>query len=514
MLRFIYILPRLLLLCGLPFCIACQNNDCDKAESDATLLLKICSSNKHTTTRGIEDLNDNGSVEESELIANGEKMYRLTVYLFSGNKIVSSTTLEADDPRFGNNNTEATVSFANLDYSKSYKLYAVANYGNYGNTAGHIGDINEGNITSGIRVNASQGNICSCATPYPLSLTKDISLTPGANTVSGEMTRTYARLRINVRNQSSTSDLFVTNLSFDPKFTQQSADLFVEGGTANVSPVVTQAEAITPFRPNVMIPKIGDTGSVSETTVFDTYLLESTGGNYIYTLDLMYEGGSEEVFNVGSQAINSLESVEDGEMYVIYSTNAGRYLYANGNSVSAGSSYLSNGELNYNYVWKFNRTTGNRYTIESMGETGYFMQSSQISSNNLPLTVSPGTNDYFTAVAANGYIRLRGNRNSYYIAVNGSTVYGNNSSSSYSQRRYNLYLYKVEKETITSNITHKEEIPIRIIDKISGEAMPITAIKRNDFIDILVNVTYNTKTGEVEFKVSDWENVEGEVTFD
>ncbi|MBQ5664052.1 MAG: hypothetical protein IIV19_06465, partial [Bacteroidaceae bacterium] len=64
------------------------------------------------------------------------------------------------------------------------------------------------------------------------------------------------------------------------------------------------------------------------------------------------------------------------------------------------------------------------------------------------------------------------------------------------------------------NVTHEETIPIRIIDKATGEASPLTAIRRNDFIEILVNVSYNEKTGDVQFEVTNWDEVNGEVTFD
>jgi hypothetical protein len=39
-------------------------------------------------------------------------------------------------------------------------------------------------------------------------------------------------------------------------------------------------------------------------------------------------------------------------------------------------------------------------------------------------------------------------------------------------------------------------------------------LSRNDFVNILVNVSYNDKSGDVEFEVSDWNEVEGDVTFD
>jgi hypothetical protein len=39
-------------------------------------------------------------------------------------------------------------------------------------------------------------------------------------------------------------------------------------------------------------------------------------------------------------------------------------------------------------------------------------------------------------------------------------------------------------------------------------------LSRNDFVNILVNVSYNDKSGGIEFEVSDWDEVEGDVTFD
>ena len=502
-------------MCGLLLLAACQNNDFSRTEESASLHLIIKSSENTIRTRGVEDLDDDGIVSEEELLVDGRKIYRLAVFLFDGNKVVSSTVLEADDQRFSNGNSEATVSFTNLDYSKTYKLYAVANYGDYGNIKGNLADVNEDNVTSGLKVTASAGNLCNHSTPYPLTLKKDINLTPGANSVSGELLRSYARLRINVRNQSSMNDLYITNLSFPQKFAQKSADLFTEGGTASVAPVVTSQDAITPFVQNLMIPKLNNAGNVSEKTIFDTYLLESNGGTYNYTLALKYDGGTEEVYNVSSTAINNANNIEDGAMYVIYNTNSGRYLYANGTTVGCGTSYLTNGELNHNYVWKFNRSSStNRYTIESMGATGYFMQSSQVSTSKVPLTVTPGSSDYFTASTNSNNIRLQSTKSNYYLSVNNNSVIGNSSTSSSAQRRNNLYLYKVNKESVSADITHEETIPIRVVDKASGEASQITSIRRNDFIEILVNVTYNEKTGNVEFEVSDWDEVNGEVTFD
>lgn len=505
-----YILHKLLFLLGIVLLASCRQDDCSPTEESAMLQLVIKTSESSLHTRGVEDLDDNGTVSEEERIVDGRKMYRLAVFVLNGNRVVASTTLEAGDSRFKNEHTEATVSFDNLDYTQTYQLYAVANYRDYNGLTGNLVDVNASNVASGLTVSASNDKLCKKTTPYPLTLTKDITLSPGANTVSGELVRTYARICINVRNQSSLKDLSISKLSFPAKFTQSSVNLFTEGGTANAQPVATSTDAITPFVANTLIPKLDSENNVSEKTIFDSYLLESTGGEYSYTLGVKYQGGTKEVYTVSTTATTNAGGIENGGLYVIYNTNARRYLYDNGNNVGVGSSYQSNGELNHNYVWRFNSKGNGTYTIESMGGSGKFMQSSGVTSSTVPLTTSAVNSDYFTASTNGNNIRfLSTTKSGYYMAANSSSVYGATRGNA---RNFNLY--RVNKETVSSDITHEETIPISIIDKNTGEASPLTAIKRNDFINILVNVTYNEKTGEVQFEVEDWSPVNGEVTFD
>ena len=88
-------------------------------------------------------------------------------------------------------------------------------------------------------------------------------------------------------------------------------------------------------------------------------------------------------------------------------------------------------------------------------------------------------------------------------------MYGTNTGN-----RRNFVLYEVTSEQVTHSVEHQEKIEIKAIDKTTGEVNPIQEIKRNDFINILINVSYNEKSGELEFEVSDWEEITGEVTFD
>jgi hypothetical protein len=83
-----------------------------------------------------------------------------------------------------------------------------------------------------------------------------------------------------------------------------------------------------------------------------------------------------------------------------------------------------------------------------------------------------------------------------------------------STSQHEFYLYRVNTTSQTTDVSSEKEIPISIIDKNTGEASQLTAIKHNDFINILVNVTYNEKTDEVQFEVANWDEVNGEVDFD
>ncbi len=510
------VLQNIFFSCVMLFFTTCHSDDLGGYST--TSLSVVVKGPKQATlsVRGVQDLDDNGTITKEERILDGQQMYRLLVCMVESGRVISIITLEDGDTRFRNGNTEAEVTFENLDYSKTYELYAVANYGNYGALTGALDNLSSSNVLSPPLLNASSDNICNVTLVYPLSLQQQVKLNPGENTVSGELKRTYARLRINVRNQSAEGDLSVTALNFPARFTRKSVNLFTEGGAAEVAPVTTSAGAVTPFVSNLQIPKITDNGSVSETTIFDTYLLESDGGTYNYSLGLKYTGGEVEKYVVENKAITKLTDIKDGEMYIMRNnnTNPYNYLYANGNSVGAGNSYLTNNELNHNYVWKFTKTNAyyNYYRIESMGTTGYFMQSSNVSNTRVPLVVNPGSQDYFTASESGSNLRFRSTKNQYFLSVNGSSVIGHNSSSN--QNRRNFSLYRVVKQSEAGSVSRTITVPINIVNPTTGIASPLTAIRRNDFVEMIVNVSYSKKTGSIDFEVVDWDKVNGDVTFD
>ena len=495
--------------------MSCHQVECESTGEGTCLTLSVRTS--LAVSRGVEDLNDDGTVSDLESFVDGRKMYRLGVFLVENGTTVASTVLEDGDERFSANNTAAMVKFENLDYSKTYQLYAIANYGNNGSIQGNVSDITADNITAPHRVTASTGNMCDAQKPCPLALKKELKLNPGVNNVSGQLTRTNARLRISVRNQSDTKDLTISKLEFPTKFTQPSVEVFNGGGTASVSPQATASSAITSYAQGMVIPRINDSPSANEKTIYDAYVLESTGGEYEYTIGLQYEGvGGVSGYNVEGDAFSVKESIMDGGLYLMcFTYPSPYYLHADGEYVRANVDYKIDGKIDPSYVWRFHKVAGmaDAYTIESLGSSGGFMKASTFAYySNLQMTDTPAATDYFI---------ISNTTNSYYgdnmqakaptgycIYVNGAYVLGSSSS-----WYCNFRLLKVKEQSVTGSITHEETIPIKVLDG-TGHNLPIETINRNDFIDILVNVSYNDKTGEVLFDVANWNQVSGDVTFD
>ena len=517
-----------------------ENEPLDKGGASLTLTVKVAENGMET--RGIEDLNNDGNVSADEMCVDGRRMYRLGVFLYDGNSLVQQKVLEANNAGFTENNTVAKVSFENLVYHKNYTLYAVANYGNSESLTGSLASINTNTLMNQLVYAESGSNLCKYTSPYPLSLKiTDLNLEPGSNKVSGVLRRTYARLRIRVRNSSALKDLKVTSLSFPENFVQKSAHLFNEGGTANAQPLVTSADAITPFTAGTKVPKIDASGNVAETTIFDTYLLESNGGTYNYTLGLEY--GNDNTYNLLDEKIQDMNNVltdvraggDQGGFYLIYNPRTGTYLCtkSNSNKVEADTNYGTDETIYSNYIWNLTHAVEDKtdntliFNIQSMGGSKYYMQGTGINASGIPLTASIGKNDYFTlATRSNGLgLSSTASKNNH-LEILSSTyeVVGrshdgneNNDNQQVPISTQRFWFYKVGANSQGYNsapIPHTETVPIRITYKTTGVSSQLTAIKRNDFIDMVVNVSYNEKTGEVTFETSGWYKIDNEITFD
>ena len=162
----------LLYLLTLLLCIACQQDDIFPDVSHRGTSLTITFRAPSHSTRGIQDLDDDGNVTEAELMRDGQKMYRVSVYLVSGGVVERHQQLEY--AQLNDDKTEATVTFDQLDYTKAYQLYAVANHGDYTATGvpltGYLSDLPDDKSPQDIKLSTgSTDYICDKVKVYPLT---------------------------------------------------------------------------------------------------------------------------------------------------------------------------------------------------------------------------------------------------------------------------------------------------------------------------------------------------------
>lgn len=496
---------RYIIGCLLLWLVACQQHEVvEPMEEPVELTFKL-------------DLAD----DDSRGLEDGDYLDLVSVYIVDANKNIVASQ---ENITVANNATEVEVTFGKSYNLKRgiHTLMAVAN---------HRTLIFEKNsytalMNNQVHATSTTDNISSKNTVQPLSLMKEIELHAGNNQIEGELVRTFARLRIEVKNNSGSFPLKINSLTFSDNFTQQQAYVFDDGTDRKYSfgtddPKSNSSHAKTPFTAMELEAQ-------ESAVLFDAYLLESKvadGEKYTYTLDLEYEGVNTtqvSYYRTNETAIGNVSNLEVGaeSYYLIYNTNSQRYLSA-GNDVVETSTLDDVDNLGTHVVWQLIEIeNGDSYYIKNV-ETGKFIQvptEKSVSMGNNEVTYSLNQIETGNNWYKQYYIALQSNNTNVGVYQSGSwgnntyNVQGYNNNSS----AYYFRFYKVTKrETITGNqdITYDAPITLTTIDPITQQSSPTTAIKRNDFINVLVTVSYNPVAGKFEFKVEDWYEGGGNVEF-
>ena len=393
------------------------------------------------------------------------------------------------------------------------------------------------------KLTSSSSFICP-AMPQPLTLAKEIELSPGMNNVSGELLRTFSRIRLSVENMSNV-DLTLHSLSFSDNTTKDQTYLFslpespdrIYGiGTAG-APVATSSDAIVPFTNETKINKFSAGDNIQ--TVFDAYILESRdlSNDYTYTLDLEY---------VGEAAVPQYEKTsEDAIVTVAELTNGGNYLFQNQNKqkrfLIASSDYLQTIDvelaelptpIDEAMVMKLISVDSNvdgkqdTETIDSKDYPKYIIQTQYVGTTyylgtpgrrtNIPMISNQSSATVFTVRDDRDdnltFWSNTKNENGVrdYINVYGGQqdqVRGWNDNDGGSQFK----LYAVNK--VMKKPKYSDPIVLSTIDPVTSVVSPVNTIKRNDFINVLISVSYNKDLGDFEFEVKDWDEVSGSIEF-
>ena len=541
MLRRLHISIYFLICAAVMMLHGCDKCELASGEKDASLQIRLHAPSYLAELKSVSsDPNSPENWSKWERAVDGRFLYRVTAFLLQGNRLVAHKDLTLDgEPG------QATIDFeANFTHG-AYTLMVVANYSafeaedgsdvtmHYNGITGFASAVEEilthstiDNFTNtyadsfmNFQIESMNG-VCR-RVPQPLTLVKEIELHPGTNVISGELLRTYSRIRISVEN-SSDEELMLSSLDFADIFTQSKAYLFEGKGYLNTKTNidVTSSNAMTPFTGSETEPMVIPAKEIA--VVFDAYILESSKGNsndnYSYSMGLGY--GQQSSYTLKSTtAVTKRANLAAGQ-YIIYNRN-NYYLKAGANSVEAQSNALGTLKQGMSvpkeYVWTFDNKNANgtqlganNYYIgteaaTSTGATSYYMNNPTSSS----ITLGANKSIYFTAEDKNSHITFKSSASSgktnIFIYVNNGKVIGYSSNNGNSAQ---FKLYPVEAPSSST-----VEVPVKTINQATGQAEDVEQINRNDFINAVVTVSYSKNQGHFIFEVKDWGTGGGDVDF-
>lgn len=376
------------------------------------------------------------------------------------------------------------------------------------------------------RFDAGTDRICP-KNPQPLTLVMDVNLQPGDNEVEGELVRTYSRIRIEVENNANHEkedlELTVANLTFSNNFAQRYAYLFSDPddedrnytGMGRGAMTITSDEAITPFVAGTKISEL-DTDNSSNSNdkiIFDAYILESKDetNDYTYTLDLRYEEceetTTEVTYTAENTAITDFKDLTDEGYYLIRRNDENQYLTAGINTVEVVVENKFPAAPEETLVWQLEKhNRDEQYYIKTTGKTAYYV----LNPTTTEITLGATKGAYFTFSNSNNKIRMQSSGSSQrYVTIDGTAKGSNWGSGKNANNNPRLfYFYKVtsaKKETVTVP-QKQEEIILKTIDPETAQVSEVTNIKRNDFVNVLVTVSYTptSNNGYFTFEVAPW----------
>ena len=380
----------------------------------------------------------------------------------------------------------------------------------------------------------------------PLSCTHILHLISGTNRQQVELKHTCARVQIKVRNLSEQT-LTVRDLAFSDNFTQSACYLFSRANTdenyiivenehrGKGAPVVEDSNAITPFVKGTTVDGSSAAQAPTTKTIFDGLIYESrdTEGNYTYTIEVAYENAQSTHYTLknGGYPISSLSEIASTGPYFIIRHRAGGLLYVKDDKVYASTDGRTpqealdrckeNGAY-YDYVWVLESASNGRYYLRNAQTEDYIGRITD--GTNGTRLVMVGTESQTTAadiftVETTGtwweesHFAFRSN---YFSGTAYINVWGGNSDTvaawSSADAGSQFDLYPLEK-TSEQGLSSRQEVVLRTIDKTTSEVSDVHEIQRNDYIRVLIEVSYNPDKGDFEFKVNPWNQGGGDITF-
>lgn len=517
------------MLLGLLLCVvSCQKDDTLTSEKEGTvsLLVNLGTPQLSVSSRGVSDdpKNEQNTWTNWDLLVDGSRFYRVTMLIVdSNNQLVA---IKDWNDIANSLPTHVSTTLTGLQSNTTYRMIVVANYSSYDTWGGLTAFPDIANLTVGSNVSSTITNLnnyqlpnadtdyIAAKQPQPLSLVQEFT-TPasGQMEVEGELVRTYARFRIEIANRSEKYKLTVNDLalgSATSKFGYRTEPLLmvdddqIPASDGNLS--VSSTDAMTPFTA-LEVPTLNDASGNSK-VAFDAYIYEckNTSG-FEYSLNVGYPISTTTTKTVYEKKGTGTTKPSSGLYYMIGYGSNNYYLTADGTSLT-GTRIASNvTELDATQyeqvIWKVTMS-GNSIQIMSVLDDKYInISSSSVSLGSSSSLVWDSNYRIYKSIS-NGLWETP-----YYIYANNTSV----RSSSRNSTSFTFYevTKTTDEDTTGGGATKEVVVPLETI--IDGVATPTHIIRRNDFINVLVTVSYNENTGTIDFYVKDWETGGGDVEF-
>ncbi len=476
-----------------------------------------CSKNPHATESGSGNIEISITLPSTKSARSGDEIKSLRIWLVDKNgKIVRVITSAAGSPATGEDGITmtgagtASARFFNVERA-SYTLYFVANSDALSSyLAGATIDdaFKKATIDYEYGING-----------MPLSVVKEIHVVPGKNMISASLVRICAKIHVTVRNSTLDKMVWIKDISLNDirpdKTYLFEQDSFFPGTVYEELEKMTTAIGLAPN---------------TEMTCPAMYLFETDKAPGIKIRGGVFGSEQKEEPGVTTQTISSYsfketsESLNEGNQYLVMNKSM-RYLLKGHPSGSVGIDFLASGDGPKNhllasgdiedYIWTFESqymwsSPKRYYDLKNIGQNKYLRNSSG------KLDLGPDINNFsFGGDKTNGHTISSG---SNYIWNNaGSLDFNNKGKSPHNQ----WYFYKVTSSTKEEEVFAGAEALINYadddlnhIDPDLGVAVPLQRIKRNESIDIRVNIFFNKNTGKLNFETEIWKTVDNETTFD
>ena len=357
----------------------------------------------------------------------------------------------------------------------------------------------------------------------PLSYKGTVSIGPGENKISVELSRICARFTMAITNNAKDKWLAINGVTLSA-FNQSCGYLFPRTNASGDDNDVPQHED---HSDKIAFPYVDNGGYIvidpGETVVLrDLYMFETDGtvGKTFTIKAALYEKSSDASMTKGEDFIlsnvgNSSHGAPSPESYYLIRSDLSSTFYLGADKDGSTNLFSFGSDNNVKnspdideYLWEAVSVNGSSCTFKNLKHKTYLnVGSGGVSASDTKQSIT----------YRNGYLYNYSYYNGYYYITNSS----NNPASVTSQ--YNANTWSLRKVEVTEkqdawvfdkpfkslNYSHA----VVHVDKY-GVAYNLAQLKRNEHLKLNITVTYSDTDGTCGFELGKWKEITNETTFD